>query len=108
VVLYSCSCLCLKHYLKDDCVFHNARKDEDRSTDLPCGQLADNVGISESSLELEQVNVNFLEAIQHSETGSVWCNQIMKGDILFISDIGSMLVVLISSQGLMIHLERGS
>jgi hypothetical protein len=74
VVLYSCSFLFKNIYLKDDCAFHNAHKDEDRSTDLPCGQLADNVGISESSLELEQVNVNFLEAIQHSGTGSVWCN----------------------------------
>jgi hypothetical protein len=33
-----------------------------------------NVGISKSALELEQVNVNFLEAIQHSRTGSVWYN----------------------------------
>jgi hypothetical protein len=40
-------------YLKDDCAFHNAHKDEDQSTDLPHGQLADNVGISEFALELE-------------------------------------------------------
>jgi hypothetical protein len=79
--------------LKDDCAFHNAHKDEDRSIDLPCGQLTDNVGISKSSLELEQVNVNFLVAIQHSGTGSVWCNPDMKGDILFISDTSFVLVV---------------
>jgi len=40
-------------YLKDDCVVHNAHKDEDWNTDLPCGQLTDNVGISESTLEPE-------------------------------------------------------
>jgi hypothetical protein len=39
--------------VRDDCDFHNACKDEDRSTSLPCFQLADNVGISESTLELE-------------------------------------------------------
>jgi hypothetical protein len=37
-------------YLKDDCSFDNAHKDEDRNTDLLCGQLVDNVGISESAL----------------------------------------------------------
>jgi hypothetical protein len=33
-----------------------------------------NVGISESALELEQMNVNHLVAIQHFGTGSVWYN----------------------------------
>jgi hypothetical protein len=60
--------------VKDDHAFQNARKDEYRSIDLPCGQLTDNVGISKSALELKQVNVNFLAAVQHSETGSIWCN----------------------------------
>jgi hypothetical protein len=60
--------------LKDDCAFHNAHKDEDQNIDLPHGQLNDNVGISKSSLELEQVNMNLLVAIQHSTTGSVWYN----------------------------------
>jgi hypothetical protein len=58
--------------LKDDYVFHNAHKDEDRSIDLPRGQLNDNVGILESALELVQVNMNLLVAIQHSGTGLVW------------------------------------
>jgi hypothetical protein len=61
--------------LKDDCAFHNACKDEDQNIDIPCGQLTNNVGISKSPLEPEQVNVNFLEAVQHPETGSVWYNQ---------------------------------
>jgi hypothetical protein len=60
--------------MKDDCVVHNACKDEDRSIDLQCGQLTNNVGISYFSLKLEQVNLNFLEAIQHSKTSLVWCN----------------------------------
>jgi len=57
-------------YLNDDCVAHNARKDEISK----CGQLADNVGISKSGLELEQVNLNFLKGFQHLKTGLVWCN----------------------------------
>jgi hypothetical protein len=61
-------------YLNDDCAVHNAYKDEDQNIDLPCGQLIDNVEISESSLELEQVNVNFLEAIQYSGIRLVWYN----------------------------------
>jgi hypothetical protein len=51
--------------LEDYCIFRNARKDEDLSIDLPGGQLANNVGISKSTLELEQVNTNSLEAIWH-------------------------------------------
>jgi hypothetical protein len=32
------------------------------------------LAFQESSLELEQVNMNLLEAIQHSGTGLVWYN----------------------------------
>jgi len=39
--------------LKDDYAFHNAHKVEDQDTNLPCGQLDDNVGISKYALELE-------------------------------------------------------
>jgi hypothetical protein len=60
--------------LKDDSTFHNVHKDEDRSTDISYGQLANNVGISKSALELEKVNANFLEVVQHYGTTLVWCN----------------------------------
>jgi hypothetical protein len=38
------------------------------------GQFVDNVGILEYVLELEQMNMNLLEVIQHSRTGLVWYN----------------------------------
>jgi len=40
-------------YLKGDCAFHNSHKDEDWKIDPPYGQLTDNVGILEFSLELD-------------------------------------------------------
>jgi hypothetical protein len=51
--------------------------------------------------------MNFLEIIQHSGTRSTLYNQEYEGDFIFISDTCFMLVVLISSQGMMIVLERG-
>jgi len=45
-------------YLKVDYAFQNVHKDEDQNTDIPCGQLDDNVDISKYALELEQVNMN--------------------------------------------------
>jgi hypothetical protein len=54
VVLYSCRFLVFGTLcLNDDYAFHNAHNDEDQNIDLPYGQLDDNVGIYESSLELE-------------------------------------------------------
>jgi hypothetical protein len=55
-------------YLKNDYAFHNAHKDEYRSIDLPYGQLVDNVGISNSAIDLEK----FLEEIQNYGIGSIW------------------------------------
>jgi hypothetical protein len=63
-----------KNFLKDDCAFHNSQKDEDQNTDPPDRQLNGNVFFWEYSLELEQVNMNFLEAVQHFGTGLVWYN----------------------------------
>jgi hypothetical protein len=49
--------------LKDDSSFHNSRKDENQSTDIQSGQIVDNVGISESSLELKHVNMKYLGVV---------------------------------------------
>jgi hypothetical protein len=80
--------------LKEDCAFQNAHKDEYQNMDLPCGQLNDNVGISESILELEQVNMNLLEVTQYFRTnhfGIIWN---MKANFHFIYDIYFVLIFL--------------
>jgi hypothetical protein len=60
--------ICLKNGY--DC--HNDGKDGDQNTDSPCDQLDCNVGTSHSNAELEQVEVNLLEGIQHFGTGWVF------------------------------------
>jgi hypothetical protein len=58
----------------DDYDFCNVHKDQDQNIDIPHGQLDESVRIYEIAFKLIQVNVNFLEEIQHSITRSVWYN----------------------------------
>jgi hypothetical protein len=60
--------------LKNGYACHNAGKDGDQNIDSPCDQLDCNVGTYHSDVELEQVKLNFLEGIQHSQTKLVWSN----------------------------------
>ena len=47
--------------MKYDYAFQKSHKDEDQKKDPSYGQLTYNVGILESALELEKLNVRFLE-----------------------------------------------
>ena len=55
-------------YVKNEYDFHNAYKDGDQNTDLPCGQLHDNVDILKSGANLKQVKMNFPQGFPHSGT----------------------------------------
>jgi len=58
----------------NDYACHNTDKDGDQNIDHPYDQVNCNVGTYHSDVELEQMKLKLLEAIQHFGSGLAWNN----------------------------------